>query len=95
MIQMLVAARFRSVENRTTLVRGTNGGITCVIGWHGEVLSMLEPFHPDWLHAKVPVYSDAGQTPYSLYGDVFPAFAGALLIVALLLAYRKRSPTST
>jgi apolipoprotein N-acyltransferase len=98
MTQMLVAGRFRSVENHTALVRGTNGGITSVIDWTGRIIASAEMFSAVWLNADVPLYRDAGETPYSRFGDVLPVFLALLLVVLLLdrgTTFRKRSPTST
>jgi apolipoprotein N-acyltransferase len=98
MTQMLVAARFRSVENHIALARATNGGVTSVIDWTGAIVATVSMFEPAWLHAEVPLYERAGRTPYSRFGDVLPVFLGLLLLVLLLertWTLRKRSPTST
>ena len=43
-IQQWAAARFRAIEARKTLVRSTNGGVSCVVGPYGQVLDSLPLF---------------------------------------------------
>lgn len=63
-IQHMGMAVFRSVENRRSMVRATNGGFTCVIDPNGKILASLEPFTADYLMADVPVY-DGRTTLYN------------------------------
>ena len=93
-MQHLSIALFRAVENRRTLVRATNGGITCVIDPNGRITAMLPPFREGFLVAEAPVY-DAQRTPYNRWGDWFPFAALALglgLPAALSLAGRRTPP---
>jgi apolipoprotein N-acyltransferase len=69
-MQHMSIALFRTVENRRSLVRSTNGGITCVIDPNGRITSMLEPFTEGYLIAEVPVY-DRSETLYTRWGDWF------------------------
>jgi apolipoprotein N-acyltransferase len=78
-VQMLVAARFRCIENRRTMVRATNGGVTAVIGAKGEILQSLDVFVEDTLSARVPVYAETDPTPYTLFGDYLPYLLAVLL----------------
>jgi apolipoprotein N-acyltransferase len=71
------------VENRRSVVRSTNGGITCLIDPDGRIRESLEPFTDDILVADVPVH-DARTTVYTRFGDYFAwimlaAGAGAVL----------------
>ena len=84
-VQMLVAARFRCIENRRVMVRATNGGVTAVIGPKGEILHSLDVFVEQALAATVPVYSEPRLTPYTVYGDYLPRLLIALLIGFLIL----------
>jgi apolipoprotein N-acyltransferase len=79
-IQHWAAARFRAIEARKTLVRSTNGGVSCVVGPHGEVIDSLPLFTPIAKYVKVPVYRDASPTVYTALGDWLPL--AALLLSA-------------
>lgn len=67
-MQHLSAAVFRAVENKRSLVRATNGGITCVIDPNGRIVSRLAPFSEGALIATVPVFTGTA-TPYTRWGD--------------------------
>ncbi len=67
-MQHMSIAVFRAVENKRSVVRATNGGITCVIDPNGKIISRLDPFTEDYLLARVPVYTGRN-TLYSLWGD--------------------------
>ena len=87
----------RAVENRRTVVRSTNGGITCTIEPDGEITSMLEPFTEGYLTSDVPIY-DSTTTLYTRWGDWFAIAAGSLAGIALLLGLglslrSRRSPS--
>jgi apolipoprotein N-acyltransferase len=84
--QHLAAARFRAVENRRTLVRATNAGITSVIDAYGAVIASIPVFEPNYLLTRVPVYAPRAYTPYTLFGD-YVAYALALIILAVLAEY--------
>ena len=70
-MQHMTMAVFRAVENRRSVVRSTNAGITCIIGPNGGVLSSLAPFTEGTLIGTVPVY-DRDTTLYTRWGDWFP-----------------------
>jgi apolipoprotein N-acyltransferase len=93
-MQHMSIALFRAVENRRTLVRATNGGITCVIDPNGRITAMLPPFQEGFLVAEAPVYDGTG-TVYNRLGDWFPLAGlvlGLGLPAALSLARRRRPP---
>lgn len=79
--QHLVAARFRSIENRRTMVRATNGGITAVIHPAGHITHDLPPFQSLTLEAEIPIDVLPGDriTFYTRWGDWI--IYGALLIL--------------
>ncbi|MBN2553036.1 MAG: apolipoprotein N-acyltransferase [Spirochaetales bacterium] len=79
-MQHMSIALFRALENRRTLLRSTNGGITCVIDPNGRITAMLPPFVEDYLIAEAPVYTEEG-TLYTRWGDWF-----ALLVVILAVS---------
>jgi len=52
--QHLAAARFRCMENRLSMARSANGGITCLIDPLGRVTARIPPFTERFLLVKVP-----------------------------------------
>lgn len=87
--QHLVAARFRTIENRRVLVRSTNGGITAVIDAEGRIIQSLPPFTEQYLATVVPVQKALGLTTYYLLGDWFAALACLLFFSLVFLHYFK------
>lgn len=81
-IQHWAAARFRAIEARKTLVRSTNGGVSCVVDPFGRVLDSLPLFEAKAKFVEVPVYRDASPTVYTSWGDWFAR--SALLLSAAL-----------
>lgn len=80
-MQHMSKAVLRAVENRRSVVRCSNGGMTCVIDPNGRILQILEPYTEGFLMAKVPVYT-ARQTLYTKWGDWFALVCmGASLVV--------------
>ena len=93
-VQHYVAAKFRSVENRITLVRSTNSGLTTVVDPWGRRREELPMFEAGYLVVDVPIYSPESPTFYTRFGDyvgqLFVALSGALLALILLRERRKR-----
>ncbi len=87
-MQHMSIGLFRSVENRRSVVRATNGGITTVIDPTGRILRVLPAFQEGYLVAEVPVYAGT-TTLYTRWGDwlafVVLALAAAGLISGLAL----------
>ena len=67
-MQHMTIGLFRAVENRRSLVRSTNGGITTVIDPNGSILASLPAFVEDYLVYDVPVYTER-TTLYTRFGD--------------------------
>lgn len=86
-IQHVGMAVFRSVENRRSMVRSTNGGFTCLIDPNGKITQWLEPFTADRLTVDVPVY-DERTTVYTAAPFLFDRLVmiGAVLTGILMLA---------
>lgn len=78
-IQHFVAARFRAIETRRTLVRSTNSGLTAVVDAYGRVVADLPMFEEAALRTSVPVYRTGSLTAYTVLGDYL-----AYLFLALL-----------
>lgn len=96
-MQHMSIAVFRAVENRRTLVRSTNGGITCTVEPDGEITSILDPFVEAYLVNDVPVYDEA-TTLYTRWGDwlgiVFAGGAAVALLAGLVAFIIGRSRKS-
>ena len=92
-VQHMMMGVFRAVENRRSMVRSTNGGMTVTIDPNGRLIDTLEPFTADYLISTVPVV-EGGKTLYTRFGD----WLGVLMVAAsvTLLGYgalrRKRAP---
>ena len=69
--QHMAMAVFRSIENRRTMLRGTNSGITCLITPDGTVQGEMEPFKMGWKIWQVPVWEQEtyGKTFYCRTAD--------------------------
>lgn len=89
-MQHMSMAVFRSVENRRSVVRSTNGGMTVIIDPNGHITRLLEPFTEGHLVGDVPVYTDRS-TLYTAWGDwlayLFVAAAAILVVWALALTF--------
>lgn len=96
-MQHMNMAVFRAVENKRTVVRATNGGITCTIEPDGRITSMLDPFIESYLVYDVPVY-DEQDTLYTKWGDwlaiCFCIAAGAAIVLGIGFQFvrRKKRP---
>jgi apolipoprotein N-acyltransferase len=82
-VQHFVAARWRAVENRRTLVRSANGGVSVVVDPWGKVRDMLPLFERTAKAVDVPIYRESGLTFYTRWGDWLPAAFLAVLFLAL------------
>jgi apolipoprotein N-acyltransferase len=88
-------AVFRAIENRRSLIRSTNAGITCTILPSGKITAQLDPFIEAYMIGTVPVYTEK-TTGYALWGDFlgwFSLWGGLFLLAAgvvLRLLQRKR-----
>jgi apolipoprotein N-acyltransferase len=86
-MQHLGMAVFRTVENRRSMVRSTNGGMTAIIDPNGAITDMYPPFREGYLAGTVPIYTER-DTLYNAWGDwlawVFTGLAGIFLLVGVL-----------
>lgn len=88
-MQHMAMAVFRAVENRRSVVRATNSGMTCIIDPDGRVLNMMEPFTRGYLVDEVPVYTERS-TLYTRWGNWFAwtALIAAAFFLTVGLAVR-------
>jgi apolipoprotein N-acyltransferase len=94
-MQHMGMAVFRAVENRRSVVRSTNGGMTTMIDPNGRLLDLYPPFQEGYLAGDVPVYTEAS-TVYTAWGDwlayLFVLSAAASLLLGIVrVAARRRS----
>lgn len=81
-IQHMGIAIFRTVENRRSMIRSTNGGYTTAIDPNGKRIDELEPFTEGYLLAEVPVFNSK-TTLYTRFGDWFDILSIIISIVGL------------
>lgn len=95
-IQHMSMAVFRAIENRRSMVRSTNSGITCLITPNGKITKRLDPFIEDHLIVDIPVFSGR-TTLYTLWEDwfaigaLFLSVAGIIFGITLDILCKKRN----
>ena len=81
---------FRTVENRRTLVRAANGGVTACVNPYGRPKAQLPLFTSDVLVCDVDIVDSSIITFYTKCGDLLPLIILPLsLLTALLLLIKK------
>lgn len=85
-IQHFVAARFRSIELRRTLVRSTNGGVSAIVGPDGRIIEMLPLFESTSKTVRIPVFVNE-VTPFLVYGDWFTLVLACILMVLAIILF--------
>jgi apolipoprotein N-acyltransferase len=92
--QHLANAVFRAVETNRPVLRVTNVGITAYIDENGGVFNASEPYTEDTRIWKVKK-SAAPSTFYVKYGDWLVWVSGAVSLILLILALRKKEKLLT
>jgi apolipoprotein N-acyltransferase len=92
--QHLAMSVFRAVENRRTLVRAANTGITAIVDPFGRVVEKTALFGRTVLVGDVDVVS--ARTFYTRHGDVFAgaALGATAVLTGLVIASRPRRKAS-
>jgi apolipoprotein N-acyltransferase len=75
-------AVLRAVENRRTVVRAANGGISCIIDPCGNILSSTKLFTRNYLVGEVVLSSEL--TFYTKHPLIFPLSASLISIITIL-----------
>lgn len=88
-IQHWAIARIRAIENRRTLVRSTNSGVSGVIDAWGNALYEMPQFEKHSEIVDIPVYEKPGLTIYTAYGDWFAWLCLLLLAGRIILHFVK------
>jgi apolipoprotein N-acyltransferase len=91
-IQHFVIASYRSIEYRTTMIRSTNAGFSCVIDPTGKILSSLPLFKACAQSYDVPVYARK-LTLYARLGDWLPLLCIAFFLVSAWFMYKSFTKT--
>jgi apolipoprotein N-acyltransferase len=90
-LQHWAIARFRAIENRRTLVRSTNSGLSSVIDPWGRSIAELPQFEAGTLLVTVPVYGTDTLSIYGRFGDWFALLCLLLLVVVAVCIYREKT----
>lgn len=91
-IQHFVIASYRSIEYRTTMIRSTNAGVSCVIDPTGRILSSLPLFESCAQAYDVPVYARQ-ITLYARLGDWLPLLCIIFFLISSWFMYKTFTPT--
>ncbi|MBI1306819.1 MAG: apolipoprotein N-acyltransferase [Bacteroidetes bacterium] len=86
--QHLHYGRLRAIENRRSVVRAANTGISCVINNTGEIITHTEWWEPKAFSYDVPEFS--GLTFYATHGDYIGRIAIFISVFLLLSLIVKR-----
>ncbi len=79
---------FRAVENRVSIVRAANTGVSGFIDAFGRVKKNIPLFEEGW-HCE-DVYLSEKKSFYTEYGDVFAYGCSILMIILMAVAKRKK-----
>jgi apolipoprotein N-acyltransferase len=84
-------ARLRAIENRRSVARSANTGISCFINQRGDVVKRSKWWEPIALKETINLNNDT--TMYTKYGDVIGrsfAFVSALILLLTFTRAFKR-----
>jgi apolipoprotein N-acyltransferase len=86
--QHLSMATFRAIENRVSIARAANTGISAFIDAKGEIRKKSGLFVEQTLVGQISPKME--ETFYTRYGDVFALVSSALALLLVIVAYLKR-----
>jgi len=84
-IQHYAFSIFRTIENRRSLVRAANGGVTVCVNPYGRPTAQLALFTSDVLVCDVDIADGNEMTFYTRYGDLLPLIIVPLTLLAGLV----------
>ncbi|MFT4667016.1 MAG: apolipoprotein N-acyltransferase [Polaribacter sp.] len=85
--QHLAFAQLRAIENRRSIARSANSGISAFINQRGDIISATNYDEPAAL--KETILFNKARTFYSVWGDLIGRIAGYLAILIILNAISK------
>ncbi len=94
----LQASIFRTIENRRSLVRSTNTGVSCIIDPWGRITQTLqdphgkETFIEGWITPSILLNDQ--KTFYTKFGDIFTYFCFGCILMGVVLAKNRKDPVS-
>jgi apolipoprotein N-acyltransferase len=92
--QMLSMSVFRSVENRISMVRAANTGVSCFIDPYGRMTGRVRNSGKDIFvegHLTKPISLSRGGTFYTMHGDIFVyLIIGLAAVIVGLAVFRSR-----
>ena len=86
----LANAVFRAIENRRSLIRCSNNGVTCLIDSCGFIRHRAQPFTVATLAFTLLVPPELPVTFYTQHGDVFVGGCALVTLAGLLVAWKKQ-----
>ena len=86
----LANAVFRAIENRRSLIRCSNNGVTCLIDSCGFIRHRAQPFTVATLAFTLLVPPELPMTFYTQHGDVFVGGCVLVTLAGLLVAWKKQ-----
>jgi apolipoprotein N-acyltransferase len=86
--QHLSMTVFRAVENRLSLVRAANTGISAIIAPTGLIISRTQIFERSILKGSVKIID--AKTFYAAYGDAFVYLCGIVLFIIYIFTMQRR-----
>lgn len=90
--QHLAYARIRAIENRRSIARSANTGISCFINQRGDILTKTNWWQQDVINGNINGNNEI--TFYTIYGDYFGRTFSAISVILLIwywtLSIKKR-----
>ena len=80
--QHLSMVTFRAIENRVSIIRAANTGISSIIDETGKIQSTTNIFTRDILMGEIPLMKNPSF--YTLYGDIFAQICLGITILMIL-----------
>lgn len=80
--QHFIISIFRAIENRKSLIRAANTGISGIIDPTGKIIKITNLFNKTILTNKI--YKNSDKTFYTIYGDIFIYFSFIINFIILI-----------